>query len=165
MGDISEANVNKEIKDHLENLRTVMHKTNLPRKLTVNYLKRTTVKANNYLEDFSAPFRIYSDDDLVFWAKFIDGRDLPVGRLSGGELGVLSLAFRLAVHFEIGAGLNLLVLDEPTDALDEANLECIETAFSRMRAMSKSCGLQVLIVSHRKAIERMCDHKLLCTKR
>jgi len=165
MGDIGEANVNKEIKDHLENLRTVMHKTNLPRKLTVNYLKRTVVKANNYLEDFSAPFRIYSDDDLVFWAKFIDGRDLPVGRLSGGELGVLSLAFRLAVHFEIGAGLNLLVLDEPTDALDEANLECIETAFSRMRAMSKSCGLQVLIVSHRKAIERMCDHKLLCTKR
>ena len=165
MGDISEANVNKEIKDHLENLKTVMHKTNLPRKLTVNYLKRTVVKANNYLEDFSAPFRIYSDDDLVFWAKFIDGRDLPVGRLSGGELGVLSLAFRLAVHFEIGAGLNLLVLDEPTDALDEANLECIETAFSRMRAMSKSCGLQVLIVSHRKAIERMCDHKLLCTKR
>lgn len=165
MGDISEAHVNKEIKDHLENLKTVMHKTNLPRKLTVNYLKRTVVKANNYLEDFSAPFRIYSDDDLVFWAKFIDGRDLPVGRLSGGELGVLSLAFRLAVHFEIGAGLNLLVLDEPTDALDEANLECIETAFSRMRAMSKSCGLQVLIVSHRKAIERMCDHKLLCTKR
>jgi exonuclease SbcC len=137
-----------------------MHKSNLPKRLTVNYLKKTVVKMNEYLEDFNAPFRIYSDDELVFWAKFNDGRKLPAARLSGGEKVVLALAFRLAVQFGVAAGVNLLVLDEPTVGLDDDNIECLATAFNRLRAMSKSSGLQVLVVSHEKAMERMCDHTL-----
>ena len=164
VGDIEEARVNKLIKDHLEKLRDVMHKSNLPRKLTVNYLKRTVIKINEYLEDFNAAFRVYSDDELVFWAKFSDGRDLPAARLSGGEKVVLSLAFRLAVQFGVASGVNLLVLDEPTVGLDDDNIECLETAFSRLRAMSKSSGLQVLVISHEKAVERMCDHTLFLNK-
>lgn len=164
VGDIEEARINKCIKDHFEKLRDVMHKSNLPRKLTVNYLKRTVIKINEYLEDFNAAFRVYSDEELVFWAKFSDGRDLPAARLSGGEKVVLSLAFRLAVQFGVASGVNLLVLDEPTVGLDDDNIECLETAFSRLRAMSKSSGLQVLVISHEKAVERMCDHTLFLNK-
>ena len=159
-GDIEEARLNKLTKDHFDNLKEVMHKSNLPKRLTVNYLKKTVVKMNEYLEDFNAPFRIYSDDELVFWAKFNDGRKLPAARLSGGEKVVLALAFRLAVQFGVAAGVNLLVLDEPTVGLDDDNIECLATAFNRLRAMSKSSGLQVLVVSHEKAMERMCDHTL-----
>ena len=164
IGDIEEARTNKCIKDHLEKLRDVMHKSNLPRKLAVNYLKRTVIKINEYLEDFNAAFRVYSDEELVFWAKFSDGRDLPAARLSGGEKVVLSLAFRLAVQFGVASGVNLLVLDEPTVGLDDDNIECLETAFSRLRAMSRSSGLQVLVISHEKAVERMCDHTLFLNK-
>lgn len=160
IGDIEEARLNKVTKDHFDNLKEVMHKSNLPKRLTVNYLKKTVVKMNEYLEDFNAPFRIYSDDELVFWAKFNDGRKLPAARLSGGEKVVLALAFRLAVQFGVAAGVNLLVLDEPTVGLDDDNIECLATAFNRLRAMSKSSGLQVLVVSHEKAMERMCDHTL-----
>lgn len=159
-GDIEESRINKLTRDHLDNLKEVMHKSNLPKRLTVNYLKRTVVKMNEYLEDFNAPFRIHSDDELVFWARFTDGRNLPAARLSGGEKVVLALAFRLAVQFGVAAGVNLLVLDEPTVGLDDDNIECLATAFNRLRAMSKSSGLQVLVVSHEKAMERMCDHTL-----
>jgi len=164
VGDIEEARVNKVAKDHFENLKEVMHKSNLPKRLTVNYLKRTVIKLNEYLEDFNAPFRVYSDDELVFWAKFNDGRDLPAARLSGGEKVVLALAFRLAVQFGVASGVNLLVLDEPTVGLDDDNIECLDTAFNRLRAMSKSSGLQVIVVSHEKAMERMCDHTLTLYK-
>jgi DNA repair exonuclease SbcCD ATPase subunit len=164
VGDIEEARVNKTAKDHFDNLKEVMHKSNLPKRLAVNYLKRTVIKLNEYLEDFNAPFRIYSDDELVFWAKFNDGRDLPAARLSGGEKVVLALAFRLAVQFGVASGVNLLVLDEPTVGLDDDNIECLDTAFNRLRAMSKSSGLQVIVVSHEKAMERMCDHTLTLYK-
>jgi DNA repair exonuclease SbcCD ATPase subunit len=70
---------------------------------------------------------------------------------------VLSLAFRLAVQSDLN-GINLLVLDEPTVCLDDDNIACLEKAFDRLRAMSKSSGLQVIVVSHESAIERMCDH-------
>lgn len=158
--DLEEAKVNKGVKEHLDTLKDVLHRTNLPRKVAVNYLKQTVFKINNYLEDFNAAFRIYSDDELVFWAKFDDGRDLPASRLSGGEKGLLSMAFRLAVQFGVAANVNLLVLDEPTVGLDDDNVECLETAFNRLRSMARSSGMQVLIVSHEKAIERMCDHTL-----
>lgn len=158
--DLEEARVNKDVKEHLDTLKDVLHRTNLPRKVAVNYLKQTVFKINNYLEDFNAAFRIYSDDELVFWAKFDDGRELPASRLSGGEKGLLSMAFRLAVQFGVAANVNLLVLDEPTVGLDDDNVECLETAFNRLRSMARSSGMQVLIVSHEKAIERMCDHTL-----
>lgn len=158
--EMDEAKSNEMARKHLENLREVMHKSNLPKKVTFNYLKQTISKTNNYLEDFHAPFRAFADDELTFWVKFNDGREMPASRLSGGEKVVLALAFRLAVQFGIAAGVNLLVLDEPTVGLDEDNIECLETAFNRLRAMSKSSGLQVLVVSHEKAIERMCDHTL-----
>jgi DNA repair exonuclease SbcCD ATPase subunit len=158
--DLDEARINIDIRNHLETLREVMHKSNLPRKVAVNYLKQTVSKMNNYLEDFHAPFRVYSDDELTFWAKFNDNRSLPASRLSGGEKVLLSLAFRLAVQFGVASSVNLLVLDEPTVGLDDDNIECLETAFNRLRAMSVSSGLQVLVVSHEKAMERMCDHTL-----
>lgn len=157
---LEEAKINMSIKNHLESLREVMHKSNLPKKVAFNYLKQTVIKMNGYLEDFHAPFRVYSDDELMFWVKFDDGRDLPAARLSGGEKVVLALAFRLTVQFGVASGVNLLVLDEPTVGLDDDNIECLEMAFNRLRAMSKSSGLQVLIVSHEKAIERMCDHTI-----
>ena len=158
--DLDEARINIDIRNHLETLKEVMHKSNLPRKVAVNYLKQTVSKMNNYLEDFHAPFRVYSDDELTFWAKFNDNRSLPASRLSGGEKVLLSLAFRLAVQFGVASSVNLLVLDEPTVGLDDDNIECLETAFNRLRAMSVSSGLQVLVVSHEKAMERMCDHTL-----
>jgi DNA repair exonuclease SbcCD ATPase subunit len=157
---LMEAKTNMEVKNYLESLKELMHKSNLPKKVAFNYLKQTVAKMNSYLEDFNAPFRVYSDSELMFWAKFSDGRDLPAARLSGGEKVVLALAFRLAVQFGIASGVNLLVLDEPTVGLDDDNIECLEMAFNRLRAMSQSSGLQVLIVSHEKAIERMCDHTI-----
>ena len=57
------------------------------------------------------------------------------------------------------------LLDEPTVCLDDDNIECLETAFNRLRAMSKSSGLQVLVISHEKAVERMCDHTLSLASR
>ena len=155
-----EAKLNLDVKNHLETLREVMHKSNLPKRVAFNYLKQTVIKMNGYLEDFNAPFRVYSDDELMFWVRFNDGRNLPATRLSGGEKVVLALAFRLTVQFGVASGVNLLVLDEPTVGLDDDNIECLEMAFSRLRAMSKSSGLQVLIVSHEKAMERMCDHTI-----
>jgi DNA repair exonuclease SbcCD ATPase subunit len=155
--DMEESSVNSMVRLHLDDLKSIMHRDNLPKHLTVNYLRSTVKKLNGYLDDFSVKFSIMVDDDLTFWATLSDGTVIAASRLSGGEKVVLSLAFRLAVQSDLN-GINLLVLDEPTVCLDDDNIACLEKAFDRLRAMSKSSGLQVIVVSHESAIERMCDH-------
>ena len=155
--DMEESSVNSMVRLHLDDLKGIMHRDNLPKHLTVNYLRSTVKKLNGYLDDFSVKFSVMVDDDLTFWATLSDGTVIAASRLSGGEKVVLSLAFRLAVQSDLN-GINLLVLDEPTVCLDDDNIACLEKAFDRLRAMSKSSGLQVIVVSHESAIERMCDH-------
>jgi DNA repair exonuclease SbcCD ATPase subunit len=155
--DMEESSVNNMVRSHLDDLKSIMHRDNLPKHLTVNYLRSTVKKLNGYLDDFSVKFSVMVDDDLTFWATLSDGTVIAASRLSGGEKVVLSLAFRLAVQSDLN-GINLLVLDEPTVCLDDDNIACLEKAFDRLRAMSKSSGLQVIVVSHESAIERMCDH-------
>jgi ABC-type nitrate/sulfonate/bicarbonate transport system ATPase subunit len=88
------------------------------------------------------------DDTLAFVADFGDGRQHPALRLSGGQKVVLALAFRVAVLGQLAAGVGLLCLDEPTAGLSRQSLTCVEVALDRLRALSSSTGLQVILVTH-----------------
>ena len=67
------------------------------------------------------------------------------GRLSGGEKVLLGISFRVAVNSMFAIDLGLLVLDEPTAGLDKGNLACLHVAFERLRELSRSRGLQIVM--------------------
>jgi simple sugar transport system ATP-binding protein len=78
----------------------------------------------------------------------IDLRDVdqPIGTLSGGERQCVAIA--RAVHF----GAKVLILDEPTAALDaRAEFE----VFQRFKELSR--GKTVVLISHRFSSVRMAD--------
>ena len=146
-------------RDHLEDMRSVVHYSALPKLVSLHHLARLSDEVNTYLRLFEAPFRVEVDDKLTFTAVFHQGgRRRPAGRLSGGQKVVLALAFRLSVNNAFATDLGLLCLDEPTVGLDEANLSSLENALGRLRELARSTGLQVVMVTHEKSLAHMFDH-------
>lgn len=146
-------------KDHLEQMREVLHYSALPRLVSLHHLDKLTADVNAYLRLFDSPFRVEVDEGLGFTCIFHQGgKRRPAGRLSGGQKVVLALAFRLSVNNAFASDLGLLCLDEPTVGLDEHNLGSLETALGRLRELAKSTGLQVVMVTHERSLAPLFDN-------
>ena len=90
-------------------------------------------------------------DVLGFLAKFQfrgDDVDKPVTALSGGERGRLSIATL------IRQGVNLLLMDEPTNHMDIPSMEAVEDAILAFP------GAVVLVTHDRYLLGRVCDSLL-----
>ena len=83
-----------------------------------------------------------------------DSEDWPIARLSTGE------RLRLALVRALLVGSKVLLLDEPTAALDPASVRAVEELISaRVRA-----GLAVLWVTHDTEQAKRIGHRLLVVK-
>ena len=78
------------------------------------------------------------------------------GRLSGGQLRRLALAMTL-----LNKKIRLIVADEPTSGLDIANEMEIMRA---LRALSRSRGITVIVVTHAVAALRLFDRVMVLRK-
>jgi DNA repair exonuclease SbcCD ATPase subunit len=147
-----------EFVEHLDTVRAVLHRDSLPKLVAQNYLELLELDMNEILESFSTDFRVSARDGLGFIADFPDGRSQPVPRLSGGQKVILALAFRIAVNSLFAADLGVITLDEPTAYLDDENIDCLDTALSRLRSLSESRGLQCILITHEKGLGHLFDH-------
>jgi DNA repair exonuclease SbcCD ATPase subunit len=146
------ADVLRAWQGRLEAIRGAFHREAAPKIAAHNYLELIQVEVNELLERFDGDFRVDADDGLSFTARFVKGPKVgavqPAGRLSGGEKVLLGVSFRVAVNSMFASDLGLLVLDEPTAGLDKGNLACLQVAFERLRELSRSRGLQVVMITH-----------------
>lgn len=147
-----------EFVEHLDTVRAVLHRDSLPKLVAQNYLELLELDMNEILESFSTDFRVSARDGLGFMADFPDGRSQPVPRLSGGQKVILALAFRIAVNSLFASDLGVITLDEPTAYLDDENIDCLDTALSRLRSLSESRGLQCILITHEKGLGHLFDH-------
>ena len=151
--------------DLVGTVRGAFHRDRTPRRVAQGYLQLLTapksagsmLSINDMLTTFEADFRVEATQDLSFTAHFDDGRVQPANRLSGGQKVVLALAFRVAVNSLFVENLGLLCLDEPTEYLDEHNLGCLKLAFERLRSLSESRGLQVIVITHETELAHLFD--------
>jgi len=138
---------------HLTEVRSAFHVDAAPRLTAQEYLEEMQDDINDILERLDTDFRVEAvSDDLSFNAMFHKGVkagvEQPAGRLSGGEKVLLGVSTRVAINSRFAADIGLLVLDEPTAGLDANNLRCLSQAFDRLRQLSHSRGLQILMVTH-----------------
>lgn len=143
---------------HCLEMRNVLHHDNLPKIIALNHLNVLQHEINNILIAFDCQFRIHTDIDLSFIVEFNNGKKIPAARLSGGEKVLLALAFRVAVNEVFAKDLGLLILDEPTAGLDESNLACLKIAIDRLKQITSSRGLQVIIVTHERDLYNLFDN-------
>ena len=107
------------------------------------------------------PFHVTASDDVGFTAHFVNGTVMPGPGLSGGQKVVLALAFRLTVNSIFAPQLGTMILDEPTDGLDTENRQLASEFFQNLGVVARSRNLQIIVISHDEAMERIFDQKVL----
>jgi DNA repair exonuclease SbcCD ATPase subunit len=142
----------RQVQGLLDTMRSILFREALPKTITEKKLAKLVDKTNEMLESFNSNFWIRALDDLSFEAHFQDGRVLPATALSGGERSILAIAFRIVVNSTYANDLGLLCLDEPTARLSERNLKCLTVALDKLKQLSKSNGLQCIIITHQKSL-------------
>ena len=145
----------RRLSAHLDAVRGIFKE--LPQVAAQACLDSMIEEINDILEKFDAPFRVLNADNLKFTLRKHSGVTLPAERLSGGEKAVFSLAFRIVVNSKFAGSLGLLCLDEPTAGLDEDNVACLEVALGRLRELSTSRGLQVVLITHETGLDGLFD--------
>ena len=147
----------RQLADHLAEVRDLFHRERLPRSVVEYQLARMRETINDSLAEFNAPFSVTAIKDLRFEITLANGCVQMADRLSGGQKVLLALAFRMAVNSQFAGELGVLCLDEPTAGLDDTNLDCLYVALDRLREISKSRGLQVVLITHEKGLDTVCD--------
>jgi len=142
----------------LEKTRILLHRDNLPNLVARSYLGAINQAIGKYLEMFNSKFQTVIKDDLSVECYFSGGFKQPAERLSGGQRVMLGLAFRFAIYDLFTATLGVLVLDEPTVYLDDANVGHVVELLEHVKAYSRTSNLQVLVVSHEPKLIPVFDH-------
>jgi len=106
------------------------------------------------------------DDNYSPYIKSESGADREVINLSGGERTLLAFAYRLGLgqlimQSRTGHGLNILLLDEPTESLgrEDGSINRLAEAISRFKAIE-----QIIAVTHSEAFAEKAEHVILLEK-
>jgi len=140
-----------------EEARMVLHRNHLPNRVAQAYLGSINAKMNEYLEVFQARYTCAIRPDLSVKCHFGE-YELPAERLSGGQRVELGLSFRFALYDLFVGHLGLLVIDEPTAWLDDDHIEAVARVLERVKAHSKSKGMQVIVVTHEPRLIPIFDN-------
>ena len=139
--------------------RDALHVSGLPQLLMREYALTLNKRMKHYLSvRWEAPFTLELDEDLAFVARFDDGRVLSGARLSGGQKVVAATSFRLAMADTFARQVGLLVLDEPSNHLDEDNIMHLRQLLTQLRDLASTSGRQIIIVDHEESLVGFFDH-------
>lgn len=148
--------------DTLTDLRDeVMHRDKLPKIVHRNYLLDMEEEINEALEVFDSPFGVRATEDVGFTAHFPNGTIMPAAGLSGGQKVILAIAYRLTVNSLFASQVGMMVLDEPTDGLDQENRELAAQVFVKLGEVARSRGHQVIVITHDDSLQNVFDQKFV----
>jgi DNA repair exonuclease SbcCD ATPase subunit len=109
---------------------------------------------------------IIIDETYTPYVKSESGVDREVSNLSGGERTLLAFAYRLGLgqlilQSRTGHGLNVLMLDEPTENLgsEDGSIERLAEAISRFKAIE-----QIIAVTHSEAFADKAEYVIILEK-
>lgn len=140
----------------LELIREVCHRDRWPHLVVQSFLYLLEADINRTLEAFGPPFQAEAQEGLEFAVR-IPGTGVlrRANVLSGGQLMLLSLAVRIAIHSR--ARLGLMCLDEPTAGVDKENVGYLVDALGSLGELAKDSDLQILVVTHEDRLHSVFD--------
>ena len=86
------------------------------------------------------------------FAHFADGTVAASADLSGAQKMIFGLAFRFAVNSLFAGQIGVMVLDEPTAALDAQNTERMADVFAGLGRAAKARGQQIIVITHEELL-------------
>jgi chromosome segregation ATPase len=142
----------KQYRSLLEKAIEILHKNNLPKLVSAQYLNEINAKLDEYLTMVDASFSAWVDSDLQFMVKKSDGLEHRASRLSGGQKQQVSIAYLLSVNDVFASSLGVLALDEPTGSMQEENAKDVAETFSKLVSISKRTDRQFIVITHSETL-------------
>lgn len=137
-------------------VRDAMHKQALPQRVAQGNLQLMEGDVNQNLAPFGDPFWVEADENLSFLVHKPGEPPHRAEALSGGQKVVLALAFWPAVNSLYKAGMGMMVLDEPTANLDEANILYLRKAVSHLTKQVRG-KRQIIMITHAEPLKPSFD--------
>lgn len=147
------------VRDLMTRTADWFHYRNGPSALAMHVLRKLNADINGMLNSMNVPFRATaSDSSLSYACVFTDDRAQPetggvaAVKLSGGQKGMLAVAFRLAVFRMFAAKIGILSLDEPTAYLDDTNVSNFCSVLDRLRVIAGDMDVQIFMSTHERQV-------------
>jgi len=137
--------------------RQTLHVSELPAAVMSDYSNRLNDRIQFYLTGWGSEFSMALDVDLAFKAKFPD-KEHDAARLSGGQKIVASTSFRFAMADLFAQQVGLLVLDEPSTALDASKVVHLQKLLVKLKEMAGHGDRQIIIVTHEVSLMGFLEH-------
>ena len=138
-----------------------LKKGGLPRLIHHSVLEQLVSTINRELVCFDDPFTVSVNDDLTFTATFPDGVRSVAKDLSGGQKVMLAMAFWSAINRTFAQNLGIMILDEPTDGLDQDNKQHLYRIMEEWAKLLRRRGQQVMVITHDTEMEESFDSVLV----
>lgn len=133
----------------------------------VKILERIVQQAiDNLIGEEDYGLNVHIDETYTPYIRGQGGYEREVQHLSGGERTLLAFAYRFALGQLImqarrGHGLQILLLDEPTESLgrEDRSVDRLAEAIARMKAIE-----QIIAVTHNEAFAEKAEHVIRLIK-
>jgi len=133
----------------------------------VLYLERTVQQILDELAGGDSSLQVRIDENYTPIVEGESGYRRNVQNLSGGERTMLAFAYRLGIaqllmQWRTGRGLQLLLLDEPTESLgrEDGSVNRLAESLSRLKTVE-----QIIAVTHSEEFADKADHVIWLNKK
>lgn len=148
----------QDVVEKLTYLRELFHRDNLPAQVSKAFIREVANRANEYMVSFESDFMLEGDmEDMGFLSTYADGKVLKLHQESGGWSVVTSLCLRCAISDLISANMKSIVLDESIIYLDTDNLARVPMVLEKIKAVNRTLGKQMILVTHEPTILPVAD--------
>ena len=155
--DVEQSAINTGVQDILAFSREQLHAERLPRlaaQSSVNAINRAMRK---YLGMFSFPYPFRLNESLDFVVDLEHTKDVPAAVLSGGERVRAAIAMRFGLMEVFSAGAGMLIIDEPTTALDEDACTALIEVLTKAAAHFRKTNIKILCPTHATQLAGAAD--------
>jgi exonuclease SbcC len=132
----------------------------------VRILERVVQQVLDDLVGEGSLLSVVIDETYTPFVESESGFEREVSNLSGGERTLLAFAYRLGLgqlimQSKTGHGLQMLVLDEPTESLgrEDGSVDRLAEAIGRLKVIE-----QIIAVTHSEAFAEKAEHVIRLTK-
>ncbi len=155
--DMRNGAANIATKELLTQARDKLHVEQLPRLAAQSSIQAINRAMKKYLDMFAFPYGFRLNEKLDFVVDFDSSIDHSAEILSGGEEVRAAMAMRFALMDVFSSGCGVLIIDEPTTALDKeaigALIEVLETASTYF----KSRNIKIICPTHDQQLAAISD--------
>ncbi len=133
----------------LEAVSRFLSYDNGPLKFLTSFFQEALNQTSLLLAEMELPVKLHLGADLEILVEDRNTQSSSALALGGGYSSLVGIAFRIALQRMILPRVHVLILDEPSTHIDEANMDLLMPFFAKLKENISHYGIeQMLVIDH-----------------